>query len=70
MFIEATVYSDYLKGWEQWVSLICFSSTQNFWSQKPPETVSEMEKLKIYLGMPPDPPSLRKSISSIIFLAI
>ena len=28
--IEATVYSDYLKGGEEWISLTGFSSTQNF----------------------------------------
>ena len=56
VFIEATVYSDYIMVWEQWISLIYFSSTQSCWSQKPPETVSEIEKLKKFLGnMPPDP---------------
>ena len=49
-----------------------FSPILKFWSQKPPETVSEIEKLKIFLGEhahAPRPPSLRKTVSSAIFLA-
>ena len=34
------------------------------------QKVSDIEKLKLFLGEhAPDPPSLRKSMSSIIFLA-
>ena len=47
-----------------------FSPTLKVWSQKPPESLSEIEKLKIILGEhAPRPPSLSKSMSSIIFLA-
>ena len=34
-------------------------SQSEMWSQKPPESVTEVVKSKIFLGgMPPDPPSL------------
>ena len=47
-----------------------FSPTLKIWSQEPPETVSEIENLKFPWGrMPPDPPILRKSMSSRIFIA-
>ena len=47
---EATEYSDYLMGGEQWISLTGFSPTLKVWSQKPPETVLEIKKLKSFLG--------------------
>ena len=46
--IEATVYTDCLKGGEEWISLTGFSSTLK--SQKPTETVSKIEKLKFSLA--------------------
>ena len=70
MFIEAIVYSDYLKGGEQWISLTGFSSTLKYCSQKPPGTVSEIKKLKNFLGEHAlRPPTFRKSTSSITFLS-
>ena len=64
------MYSDYLKGGEQWISLTGFSSTLKYCSQKPPGTVSEIKKLKNFLGEHAlRPPTFRKSMSSITFIA-
>ena len=50
MFTEATEYSDYLKGGEPVDITDRLLPNPEIWSQKPPETVSEIETLKIFLG--------------------
>ena len=50
VFTEATEYSDYLKGREPVDITDRLLPNPEIWSQKPPETVPEIEKLKIFLG--------------------
>jgi hypothetical protein len=54
----------------QWISLTGFSPTLKTGSQKPPETVSVVEKLKNFRGsMPPDLLSIGKLMRTTIFFA-